>query len=128
MTVWAGLVAVVGEVAVHVVHLRAPAPGLDRAAAGNPDRRMRLLDRPRPDVDVALLVVAAVEGEGVLLGPGLHDEVVRLVVALAQLARVLAVGVAVVSIGVPTGKPAISRPPEMQSIIANSSATRVGGL
>ena len=28
----------------------------------------------------------------------------------------------------PTGKPAISRPPEMQSIIANSSATRVGGL
>ena len=32
------------------------------------------------------------------------------------------------SIGVPTGKPAISRPPEMQSIIANSSATRVGGL
>src|SRR6516225_9647854 len=33
-----------------------------------------------------------------------------------------------VSIGVPTGKPAIRRPPEMQSIIANSSATRVGGL
>ena len=28
----------------------------------------------------------------------------------------------------PTGKPAISRPPEMQSIMANSSATRVGGL
>ena len=34
----------------------------------------------------------------------------------------------VVSIGVPTGKPAMSRPPEMQSIMANSSATRVGGL
>src|SRR6185437_7525685 len=32
------------------------------------------------------------------------------------------------SIGVPTGKPAIRRPPEMQSIIENSSATRVGGL
>jgi hypothetical protein len=32
-----------------------------------------------------------------------------------------------VSIGVPTGKPAISRPPEMQSSIANSSATRIGG-
>ena len=32
------------------------------------------------------------------------------------------------AIGEPTGKPAISRPPEMQSIIANSSATRVGGL
>jgi hypothetical protein len=33
-----------------------------------------------------------------------------------------------VSIGVPTGKPAIRRPPEITSIIANSSATRVGGL
>ena len=32
------------------------------------------------------------------------------------------------SIGVPTGKPATSRPPEMQSSIANSSATRIGGL
>ena len=28
----------------------------------------------------------------------------------------------------PTGKPAINRPPETQSIIAISSATRVGGL
>ncbi len=33
-----------------------------------------------------------------------------------------------VSIGVPTGKPAMRRPPEMQSSIANSSATRFGGL
>ena len=32
------------------------------------------------------------------------------------------------TIGEPTGKPAIRRPPEMQSIMANSSATRVGGL
>ena len=31
------------------------------------------------------------------------------------------------SIGVPSGSPAISRPPEMQSSIAISSATRVGG-
>ena len=30
--------------------------------------------------------------------------------------------------GVPTGKPAIKRPPDMQSSMANSSATRVGGL
>ena len=90
----AGLVAVVGEVAVDVVHLGAPLPRLDRAAARNPHRRMRLLDRPRPDVDVALLVEAAVEGEGLLLGPRLHDEVVRLEIALAQHRRVLAVGVA----------------------------------
>ena len=32
------------------------------------------------------------------------------------------------SIGVPTGKPAINRPPDIQSSIANSSATLVGGL
>ena len=90
-----GLVAVVREVAVDVVHLRAPPPRLDRAAARDPDRRMRIvLDRPRPDVDVALLVEAAGEGEGLLLGPRLLHQVVRLVVALAQQARVLAVGVA----------------------------------
>jgi hypothetical protein len=33
-----------------------------------------------------------------------------------------------VSIGVPTGKPATSRPPDSTSSIAISSATRVGGL
>ena len=32
------------------------------------------------------------------------------------------------TIGEPTGNPAISRPPDMQSIMANSSATRVGGV
>jgi hypothetical protein len=32
------------------------------------------------------------------------------------------------SIDVPTGKPATSRPPESRSSIANSSATRSGGL
>jgi hypothetical protein len=33
-----------------------------------------------------------------------------------------------VSIGVPTGNPATSLPPVMQSSIANSSATRIGEL
>ena len=89
-----GLVAVIGQVAIDVVHLGAPAPGLDRAAARYPDRRTRLLHRARPDVDVALLVEAAVEGEGVGLGPRLDDEIVRFEVALAQHRRVLAVGVA----------------------------------
>ena len=57
---------------------------------------MRALHRARPDVDIALLIVAAVEREGVLLLPGLHHQVVRFVVAVAQLAGVLAVGEAVV--------------------------------
>ena len=91
----AGLVAVVREIAVDVVHLGAPAPRLDRATARDPDRRMRLvLDGARPDVDVALLVVAAVESERVLLGPGPFHEVMCFEVALAQQARVLAIGVA----------------------------------
>ena len=54
---------------------------------------MRLLDRPRPDVDVALLVEAAVEGEGLRLRPGPHHQLVRFQVALAQQAGVLAEGV-----------------------------------
>ena len=33
-----------------------------------------------------------------------------------------------VSMGLPTGNPATSRPPEITSSIANSSATRMGGL
>src|SRR5205085_10648193 len=57
-----GLVAVIRQVAVDVVHFGAPPPGLDRAAARDPDRRPRLLHRARPDIDVALLVEAAVEG------------------------------------------------------------------
>src|SRR6185437_7114014 len=48
-----GLVAEIGEIAVDIVHLGAPLPGLDRAAARDPDRRVRLLQRMRPDVDVA---------------------------------------------------------------------------
>ena len=51
-----------------------------------------MLDRPRPDVHVALLVEAAVEREGVGVGPGAQDQVVRLMIAVAQQRRVLAVG------------------------------------
>jgi len=40
-----GFVAEIGEIAVDVVHLRAPAPSFDRAAARDPDRRTRLLHR-----------------------------------------------------------------------------------
>src|SRR5207248_1978156 len=50
------LEAEIGEIRVNVVHLRAPLPSLDRAAAGDPYRRMRTLHRTRPDIDIALLV------------------------------------------------------------------------
>jgi hypothetical protein len=45
---------------------------------------MRLLERPRPDVHVAQLGVLAIEREDLRPAPGLHDQVVRLVVLLAQ--------------------------------------------
>ena len=52
---------------------------------------MRLLDRPRPDVDVAQLVVAAVESERLARRPGLDDQVMRLGVFLPGQGRDLAV-------------------------------------
>ena len=55
--------------------------------AGNPDRRMRLLDRPRPQVHHAELVVLAVPGEHLLCRPRLGHESERLAVALALLDR-----------------------------------------
>ena len=64
-----------------------------RASARDDDWRMGALDRARPDVHITLLVETAVERECVRLGPGAHDQVMRLVIALAQLRRVLAVGV-----------------------------------
>jgi hypothetical protein len=45
---------------------------------------MRLLNRFGPQVYVAQLGVLAVEGEDLLLGPRLHDQLVRFVVFLAQ--------------------------------------------
>ena len=44
---------------------------------------MRLLDRLRPDVHVTQLRVLAVERERLGLGPGLHDQLVRLAVLVA---------------------------------------------
>ena len=76
-------VAVEAEVGVVVIVLEAEVPRLDRAAAGDVDRRVRLLDRLGPAVHVAQLGVLAVEGEHVRVGPRLHDQVVGLVVLLA---------------------------------------------
>src|ERR1700745_609743 len=54
---------------------------------------MRLLDRSRPDVHVALLVEAAVERKRLLLGPGAQDEVMGFVVTVSQLAWIGAIRV-----------------------------------
>ena len=48
---------------------------------------MRLLDRPRPDVHLAVLLEAAVPGEGPRLRPRLQDQLAVLAVALAGLDR-----------------------------------------
>src|SRR5206468_2386209 len=62
------------EVGVVVVEVGAEVPGLDRAAARDVDRRVRPLDGLRPAVHVTELRVLAVEGEGLILLPGPHDE------------------------------------------------------
>ena len=62
------------------------------ALRGNPDRRMRLLIGPRPAVHVFEVIVLALEGEGAGLGPGLHDQIVRLVEAVVGFRRVRARG------------------------------------
>ena len=54
---------------------------------------MRLLIGPRPAVDVFKVIILALEGEGAGLGPGLHDEIVRLLEALVGFRRVHAGGI-----------------------------------
>src|SRR5262245_63650595 len=84
------LVAAEREIAVVVAPLCAEVPGLYRAESGDPDRRVRLLDRLRPDVDVAQLGVFSVPGERLALAPCLDDQVVRFGVLVADCHRVLA--------------------------------------
>src|SRR6266511_3385993 len=45
------------------------------ARAGYPDRRERLLQRFRPEIDVAQGEIAALMGEGTVFGPRAHDQV-----------------------------------------------------
>ena len=80
--------AVVLQVDVFAVGMRGPLDGLDAAHRRAPDRRMRLLERPRPHVHVFEMVVLALEGERAGLGPGPHHQVVRLLVALERIDRI----------------------------------------
>ncbi len=57
------------------------------AGAGDPDRRMRLLDRPRPQIDHRQLIMLAVPGEHLPRRPRLGDQRQRLAEALALLDR-----------------------------------------
>ena len=61
--------------------MRRPFDRLGRAGGGRPDRRMRLLVRPRPDVHVFEVIVPALEGEWSRPRPALHHEIVRLLEA-----------------------------------------------
>ena len=83
----------VGDSHVRVVPSGAELHRLQAARARNPDRRVRLLQRARPRIDVAHAVVLAAEGERPRSGPRLDDQIVRFVELLARIGRIDGVGV-----------------------------------
>ena len=83
----AEIVPPVRQEAVAVIVLGGKIPGRETAAARNPHGRMRLLNRPRPDIDHRQFEVLAVPRENLRRRPRLDNQVVRLVVALALLDR-----------------------------------------
>src|SRR5258706_12539356 len=70
------------QVGVAPVRVRRPVDGLLAALRRDPDRRMRLLIRAGPEVDILDVVVPALESKRTGLGPGTHGQVVRLVKAI----------------------------------------------
>src|SRR5207245_10757064 len=77
---------------VRVTLLRRPADRLLAQHAGDPHPRIGLLQRHRPRVDDALLVMRALPAERTLARPGRDDQIVRLLEALAVERRVDAIG------------------------------------
>src|SRR5262249_56023903 len=61
--------------------------GRGNAGPRDPDRRMRLLDRARPEIHHAELIMLAVPGKDFLRRPCLCDQRQRLAEALALLER-----------------------------------------
>src|SRR5580692_10245932 len=61
-----------------------PSDRLARPLRRNPDRWMRGLVWPRPEVDIPQAEMVAVEGEGTRLRPGPDDQIVRLVETLVR--------------------------------------------
>ena len=77
-----------GQGHVGVLVLRGPDYRFRRGHAGNPDGRVRFLQRHHPRVDHPVVVVLAFVAERAGLGPGVDDDVVRLVEPLAVVQRV----------------------------------------
>src|SRR6266571_7432173 len=55
---------------------------LDAHSGGNPDRRMWLLQRSRPRIHIAIVIMFALPAEGAGRGPRFDDEVMRFFKAL----------------------------------------------
>src|SRR3984893_892352 len=84
--------AVVAQMTEAVVAVDHELHGRGTAGARDPDRRMRLLHRPRPEIDHGQLVMLAVPGEYLLGTPSLEDELECFPIALALLDRPHRVG------------------------------------
>src|SRR2546425_9278070 len=77
-----------GQEAGDDVALLADGPRTARAQRGDPDRRVRLLVRPRPDVHLPVVEVLALPVEGAVVArPRLHDQIVGLPEALHHTGR-----------------------------------------
>src|SRR5436305_6787217 len=77
---------------IRIALLRRPDDRLLAQHAGNPDSRIGLLQRHRPWVDDAVLVVRALPAERPFARPRRDDQIMRLFEALAVEGRIDAVG------------------------------------
>ncbi len=84
--------AEITQVAIAIVVVQTPIPGLDAATTGNPHRRMGLLHWAWPNIDIAQLRILAVKTERLRTGPGLDDEIVSFLILVAQGGRNFTIG------------------------------------
>src|SRR5262249_10754973 len=76
--------AKVAQVAIAVVVIQYPVPGLNAASSRDPHRRMGFLQGARPDIHIAQLRILTVKTKGLRTSPGLDDEVVAFAVLVTQ--------------------------------------------
>ena len=65
------------QIGIFAVGMGAPFNGFLTAEAGDPNRRVWFLERTRPDINVADLIMLAVKIKRAGLGPGADDQIVR---------------------------------------------------